>query len=273
MKKLLAYIFLLSIITFSVIADIGPKPTADIHVTLQSSELNDVFYAKMLTCHNNTPEIRDLIPQLDISIYDGTAGCYWKPDWGAWGGKCTASACHFGYIPPTEFKLAVYLPSTDKVYISNLVKRENFYSTFEANLINNGGMDIEETTGFWKSDIIRNFKYFLLALFLTIVLESLIAWERVRKQKNPRRIMYSVVVANLISLPIVWFVFPLLVFAPFAVIMGEFFAFAFEGIFIHYANKDYSLSDTMILSLIMNAVSLFIGGMVFIVIGLFILRF
>jgi hypothetical protein len=275
MRQFISILVVVALMSHYTLADMGPKPTSDIHVTDSGNLISEIFYAKMLTCvaKDKDLNIREIQPQLNLSIYDQSKDCYWRPSWLAWGDKCTDSNCRFTYHPPYTFRLAVYIPSQDKVYISETVFKKNFYSTFEARLTGDDSIDMKETTAFMNSDIARNFKYFFLALFLTIVLESVIAWERVRKQKNPKRIISCVIIANMISLPIVWFVFPLLVFAPIAVILGEIFAFAFEGIFIHYTNKDYPLAKSMLLSLIMNAVSLFIGGMIFIVIGTFIMFF
>ena len=108
-------------VTDLVSADIGPKPSADIHVTLNGQDVPDSsFNAKMLTCQKEETSFydRNLIPQLNISEYDSAGNCYWRPAEVAWGGDCKNSNCNFDYFLPSEFRLAVYLPSQDKVYLS-----------------------------------------------------------------------------------------------------------------------------------------------------------
>ena len=129
---------LFSLVLCLVSADIGPKPSADIHVTLNGQNISVAsFNAKMLTCQKEekVSSARNLIPQLNISKYDSVNNCYWKPAELAWGGDCQDSNCHFNYDIPSEFRLAVYLPSHDKVYLSAKATRENFRSTFEADLL------------------------------------------------------------------------------------------------------------------------------------------
>ncbi len=259
-------IFLLAILLFSLVpslvsADIGPKPSADIHVTLNGQSIQDAtFNAKMLTCQKeeNKFPAREIIPQLNISEYDSVNNCYWKPAESAWGGDCQNGNCHFNYFLPSEFRLAVYLPSQDKVYLSAEVTRENFRSTFEANLLSDGNINLQETTPFAQSNSAKNIRNFFIALILTLIIELLVALIYVSSTKISKKVLISVLVANVISLPIVWFVFPL------AILLGEIFAFAFEGYFIHLLNRDIiSLKKSFILSILMNLASLIIGGFIF----------
>jgi len=248
-------------------ADLGPKPTADIHITLNGQNVPDSsFSAKMLTCQKEQSPLgsKDLIPQLNIREYDSINSCYWMPADLAWGGDCENSNCSFHYFLPSQFRLAIYLPSQDKVFLSAEVARENFKSTFEANLLSNGSIDLKETTPFSQSDIAKNIKQFFFALILTLVLELIVALIFLSVAKISKKILFSVLVANVISLPIVWFVFPLLKIIPIAILLGEIFAFVFEAYFIHLLNKELiTLKRSFILSLVMNLTSWIIGGFIF----------
>src|SRR3989344_4084730 len=89
-------IILLTLLLIPVVsADLGPKPTADISITLNGQNVPDnLFYAKMLTCEKvpNPLHVKDLIAPLNISEYDAEKDCYWKPAPLAWGG-CQDSNC------------------------------------------------------------------------------------------------------------------------------------------------------------------------------------
>ena len=260
-------LLILSILPNFVSADLGPKPSADIHVTLDGQSVsNQTFNAKMLTCQNEENQFpaRDVIPQLNISEYDSTNNCHWRPAELAWGGDCQNGNCHFNYFLPSEFRLAVYLPSQDKVYLSAEVARENFRSTFEANLLSDGSMNLQETTPFIQSNSTKNIKTFFVALILTLILELTVALIYVSSTKISKKVLISVLIANVISLPIVWFIFPLLKIIPLAILLGEIFAFVFEGYFIHLLNKDIlPLKRLFVLSILMNLASLIIGGFIF----------
>lgn len=265
-------ILILALLIFSLVpnlvsADTGPKPSVDIHVSLNGQNVPDSsFNAKMLTCQKEENQFpaRDLIPQLNISEYDSANNCYWQPAELVWGGNCQNSNCHFNYFLPSQFRLAVYLSSQDKVYLSAEVTRENFRSTFEANLLSDGNMNLQEITPFTQSNSAKNIRNFFFALILTFILELIVALIFLSIAKISKKVLISVLVANVISLPLVWFVFPLLKIIPLAILLGEIFAFVFEGYFIHLLNKEIiSLKKSFILSILMNLTSLIVGGFIF----------
>lgn len=270
---LILVLLMFSLLPSFVFADIGPKPSADILVTLNGQNVPDSsFNAKMLTCQKEESKFpaRDLIPQLNISEYDSANNCHWRPAQLAWGGNCQNSNCHFNYFLPSQFRLAVYLPSQDKVYLSAEVTRENFRSTFEANLLSDGNINLQETTPFTQSNFARNIRNFFFALILTLILELIVALIFLSIAKISKKVLISVLVANIISLPIVWFVFPLLKIIPLAILLGEIFAFVFEGYFIHLLNKEIiSLKKSFILSILMNLASLIISGFIFLYLTMF----
>jgi hypothetical protein len=255
---------LLSIISSIVSADMGPKPNVDIDILYGGSLVSDAsFNAVMLYCINDTKDYQDrhLIPQLNLSEYDSVKNCYWQPAFLAWGGDCKDSKCHFSYMPPREFKLAVYIPSLNKVFVTNEVSRANYNSNYRAELSPEGSAKIYETT--LLPDSVR---LFIEALIITLVIELFTAFIFIKIAKLPKRILVSVLIANLISLPIVWFVFPLLLNILLVMLLSEIFAVVFEAYFIHYFNKKrITLKKSFILSIIMNLASFLIGGFIFLV--------
>jgi hypothetical protein len=261
-------LLIFSILLNFVSADSGPKPSVDIDVLYNRNKISDAsFSAKMLDCINEDRKYlpKDLIPQLNISEYDSTNNCYWTPAFLAWGGDCRDSKCHFGYMPPSEFKLAVYIPSLDKVFISNKISRTNFNSNYEAILNSDGSAKISETTPLVRKD---NVSSFIKALIITLIIELLVALVYVSRTKLSKKILISVLVGSLITLPIVWFIFPLIKIIPLVILLSEIFAIVFEAYFIYYLNKQaITLKKSFVLSTIMNLASLIIGGFIFLVLS------
>ncbi|MGV8171487.1 MAG: hypothetical protein ACP5OA_02215 [Candidatus Woesearchaeota archaeon] len=298
-----------------VFADIGPKPSADIHVTLNGEDIPDMtFSAKMMTC-NYEMKYEQIISELSIyeesydwyskcqetapkygldaeicygdlqhqrgmtnvskqarcdnemcnkltqKIPDVDRGCYWTIAPLAWGGNCQDSNCNFNYFLPSKFRLEIYLPSQDRIYLSDEVNRLNFKSSFEAELNPDGSIDLQETTPFIQSNSAKNIRNFIIALIVTLTLELIVALIYISITKIPKKIIISVIIANIISLPVVWFIFPLLKDTFLVILLGELFAFVFEGYCIHFLNKEtLPLKKSFILSTVMNFISLIIGG-------------
>lgn len=250
-------------------ADLGPKPTVDIDLVYNHQKIADAsFGAKMLGCYdqelvqNEIEQDRDTVAQLRISSFDADAQCYWQPAPLAWGGSCSESHCQFSYFPPSEFKLAVYIPSLDKTFVTDKITRENFASRYRVELSVDGTATINETTSLWASIRIPDF---VGAFLLTIFFELLVTWIFVTAQKLPgKKILVYVLGANVLSLPAVWFLFPLIDLPEFIVIaVFELFAVLFETYFIyHFCKQMLSFRQTLLLSALNNFVSLFVGGAV-----------
>lgn len=257
-------------------ADLGPKPTVDIDVIYNQHRIPDSnFNAQMLNCvphdlvQRESKYQENLIPQLKINEYDSAKNCYWLPDGMASGGQCSKSSCHFGYRPPNEFKLAVFVTSINKLFITNEVSRINFNSRYKAELSPDGSAKISETTSVLSTGKISSF---VKAFLLTIILELLVSLIFISIKKLPKKILVYVLLANIISLPIVWFLFPLIKLPWVAIIvMSEIFAILFEAYFVYFLGKKIiSLKRSAILSVLNNLVSLLIGGFIYLILGYFI---
>ena len=127
------------------------------------------------------------------------------------------------------------------------------------------GLVVEEVPPFRRT-VSGDISIFVIALVLTLILELLVAFVLLSVRKEPRNVMTGVLVANIISLPIVWLVFPYLPLHFLLVILfSEIFAVLFEGYFIYlFTKKTLALVMSMILSLLMNLCSFIIGGIIFI---------
>jgi hypothetical protein len=245
-------------------ADIA-APTMVVNVTYNGTPVNGTFYSVILSCMNvsNANASGISIGQLNISEYDPARNCYWMYNSFTSGGACADGTCSFEYFQPSDFKLAFYLPSLNKTFITNEINMSNFTTRYNAELYLNGSATLSATNSY--PPVYQNeFVLFAAALILTLVIELTVAflYLKVVKIKKKGRILIAVAIANIISVPIVWFafVFP---FGSLGLLLGEIFAVVFEGYFIYYFNKKaISLKNAMLMSLIMNLVSVVIGGLI-----------
>jgi len=262
------------------LADVGPKPTADFQVTFNAVSVPDEYFsAVMLACGNfggnRLSAVVDSTPQLNLTIPDPEKNCSWVPVWQAWTdsnpkGNCHNGVCSFWYHPPGDFKLAVYLPSQNKVFISNESTLSAFNGRLAADLASDGSITIVETPSALESHSVI---LFLIALPITLVLEVLAGLVFLMLAKLSKKILLYVFIANLISLPMVWFMFPLLGNIPLlgnvllVIAASEAFAVVFEAVVIYMPNRKLITPlKAFLLSVIINAVSFFIGGAVFLLI-------
>lgn len=277
--RMLATVLVLMILIPTIVkADIGPKPVMDIYVKQAGEPLKDnQFYAQLLACDNEAAvEIEwhythPPVAKLLIKEYDAARDCWWYTDRLAWGGKCTEGKCTFTYMVPSPFKLAVYLPSEDKVYLSGATSRKGtgMDTVLEANLLPSGGIETKVSPLQVTS---RRQSQFIFAVVLTLIIELLAAWlylkNRIEDKKNRFKILLTVAAGSLITLPVVWFVIPMMsillglyTYYVYIVIAGEAFAVLFEGWLIYFVNKNViPFKEALTLSLVINICSYFIGG-------------
>ena len=243
--------------------------TTNIRVTLNGQEISDTFYIAFLGClGKNEHRVENIIPQLNISEYDPANNCYWKPV--LWK-RCKNPYCEtYVSIMGGVLRLAVYVPSQDKLYLSEKPESYLAVTSLEAELLTNGSLIIkkhEYTEGKGNTIVYEdseNIKFFA-ALAITLILELVVALIYVSITGISKKVLISVLIANIISFPVLLFAFPTLKI-PSPVLSGEIFAFAFEGCFIYLLNKEISLKKSFIISILMNMVSLIIGGLIFMMI-------
>lgn len=280
-------VFIAILLPLAAQADMGPKPTVDVDVTYAGGNVSDAyFYAVMLAC---MPEdgygaqygLPDYAPQLNITLADAELNCSWRPGVMVWSdsnggrGNCHDSRCSFRYNPPRTFRLAVYLPGQNTTFISNASTRTSFNSHYLLSLQPDGSAEISETTLLPESGFLETVLWFIPAAFITLAVElALGLLLAIIAKFRMKRFLLSVLLANLLSLPVVWFVFPLLGNALLVVPLAEAFAVAFEAVVIHLlGRRTVSLKMSLLISLILNAASLLAGAILLLPLWLFLKLF
>jgi len=243
---------------------------------LHSSLLEDKASGNKSELISPLGEILSYGDEIDQSLWytlyvDEVRNKVWITDTFAWGGSCLNGECSFTYGLPDEFRLAVYLPGLDKKIISEPLERTKFNSRFEINLsdkevvkVSNGttsdekGLDGEreeskEIKGaINKSDAVKSF-------FLTISLELIfmVLYIRFKDKVNGKKLVQAVLLGNFISLPIVWFVFPMLGISPSVfTLLVEVFAVFSEAIVLYlFMRNIYSFQKCLLISFFLNMIS------------------
>lgn len=250
--------FIFFVFSSMVYGDVGPKPSILFFVSYDGHDLSgEVFHAELFSCSSGDVLLPDdLVPELNLSVFDSGRNCSWRPERFAWGGECSDSRCVFTYVIPEEFRLGVYLPKEKKVFLSDVVQRRGFHSTYSVVLRDDGSMEVTEM----EEDGFRLFFLFFVALALTLLLELSVALVFVVSTRSSLSLLFFVAAANLLSLPFVWLLF-LLNPESFGVIIFsliESFAFVFEALFLYFL-RQLSLKKAFYLSFFMNAVSFIVG--------------
>lgn len=105
--------------------------------------------------------------------------------------------------------------------------------------------------------------HFLVALLFTVSIETIIVLFLLVKvykkiEISVRKIISVGIFANMCTVPYVWFVFPFILRQPTALILSEFFAFAFEAVLYRIFLK-LSFKQAFVISFIANSASYFLG--------------
>ena len=239
-------IFLFTIFLISpmlVSADLGPKPTMKFDLTYETQNQVTLIGGEQFQCEDkNCEDIKPL-------------GEYGPQRFTCQDNFCRSLA--YGYSPYQK----LVLNFSDRTRESQIFHTESFNAEFNVK-VTDSQLLIEETT-----PITSKGTSFIKALIITLILELLVALIYLFSTKISKKILFYVLIANIISLPIVWFLFPSIKIMPLVFlifIISEIFAVVFEAYFIYYLNKDIiTLRKSFTLSLIMNLVSLFIGGFIY----------
>lgn len=269
-RFVLILVIILSIFAVNAYADIAPRlygsASMDFFITQNNQSIKNNFRTDIIACRQD--------------------GCT-HPDNSA---ECTNSSCHFYYYRieriPQKMKLQVTLK--DKIYTSDMFgfsssksPRKNYYIV---NIDTSGKMKIlkddtlinqyEENTpikdltgseGYTKT--LTSFGYaaaVTILLELAVLIIFLKQW-KIKKWKKP---ILTIIIANLISIPLVWTTLLVILAAIhnlLAILIAESAAIIFEAYFIYLLNKKIiPLKKAFILSTAMNMVSLIIGGLILI---------
>lgn len=103
---------------------------------------------------------------------------------------------------------------------------------------------------------------FFFALIFTILIELTVLSAFIKNIEFKRFVFY-ISIANFLTLPFVWFIFPLFIqdYYP-SLFTSEIFAFLFEGIFYSYFFK-LNIKQSILLSFLANFTSFSIGFLLF----------
>ena len=164
----MGFVLILLFLPQLAVADMGPKPTADITLTYEGETIQEPVFGQLIECYPapNQPDANELeyetrsivgrdnifdnktiVEILSMNVFDSARNCYWRPAGLAWGG-CSKSGCSFRYSIPDTFKLVVYLPSKEKVFMTNEIESQWFNGKYAADLKQDGTGVIQEAMPF-----------------------------------------------------------------------------------------------------------------------------
>jgi hypothetical protein len=168
---------------------------------------------------------------------------------------CSVESCWYNYGSEGFYKLVIVFD--DRTRESNIFEKRGFEAEFVTE-VNADDLHVEQTSFPIPYSISVQFLWFLLALPTTWIIETAIGIFLLKRWSLPRRWLL-IILANLITLPFVWFIFPLIRVDPFIMLgLGELFAWLFEAAFYRFTMKKdgLTISRALLLSLIANLASL-----------------
>jgi len=217
-------------------ADTGPNPTMDFELQYTIAPVS-VESAKLMFCED-----------LDCKVSQEVLGPF----------GCDQNSCSYHYGGNTYYKLVITY--SDKTRESNVFQKTRYNSSFTV-IVNQDGLQVTEDWSGLPYEPGSQIVVFLVALALTIPIELLVAGIFFKIRKQPYKAII-LITANLITLPIVWFVFPFIRLEGFVVIfLGEVFALLFETWFIQRNYENISYMTSFWLSLSMNLASFLIPAL------------
>lgn len=216
---LLVMIVLLAMAT-PALADFGPKPNDRQHfaVTFAGGPLPDArFVAGMLYQRLESREaplnMGAVVPGLKLALPPGDSAGNWTYASYRWGGKGANGQVEFhGFVSdiPKTFRVVVYLPSQDKIFITNEAKTHALLNRFHVNLSPDGTATlVRDPSGQWLADGLVGLaqRGMFKALAITLVIELLVVVCLVlglRKRPLLARLAVTCLCVNLFTLPLLW---------------------------------------------------------------------
>ncbi|MBI4150129.1 hypothetical protein HY488_01865 [Candidatus Woesearchaeota archaeon] len=140
----LLFVFLIPHFAYAAI-----PPSAYLYVLYDGNEVSDAaFYGDFLVCEAKEYQSHQaIVPQLEINQYDAEKDCYWKPPaWEYRWSNCRKSKCDFFPIPYGKTRLALYIQSVDKVFITNEINADADKNEYNVELSSNGSAIISATS-------------------------------------------------------------------------------------------------------------------------------
>jgi hypothetical protein len=234
-RILLAACILLLIPVASVHADIGRKPTMEFSFQYEIEPVG-IVSGQLIECENEACQAGEPLESVGPQHF-----------------TCAENACSsmaYGYAP--YHKLAIEF--ADRVRESNVFTKRATDAVYRVT-VSEATLLVEEIRG--GGGGLRCCS----GLAATMALETLVAIVYLGLLRLPKTVLGWVPLSSMLSLPVVWFVFPRLTF-PTGWIVGlsEVFAFLFEAGFLYLAaRRAMSLKHVAALSLAMNSISFLVG--------------
>lgn len=248
-------------------ADMGPSPPSMYFSFRYLIPKRVVVDAKLFLCEDKECKNFQEFESGDYFSYAFSSFyCSGDNDYTEW---CYAGAIDIDFVEYHKLSLAF----DDGVVRESNVFRKKGYSSYYVVKIGENDLEVEEDKE-ENSKIYNMFSPFQNLCFAPCAIITLLIETKVAKRysKKLRKPIKFVLLANLISLPTVWFVIPDWLDLPFlwTFIIVELFALIFEALLIYALNRKsgLALKDGVATSVLINSASVGTGV---IIIGLFIL--
>ena len=204
-------------------ADIGPKPNDRQYMTvkLDGQSLQDTYFlAAMLSEETKLREqplnMGKAVPGLNAALRAKRSTDNWSYANYLWGGAGKNGEVDFGGFAyggvPKRFRIAIYLPSQDKIFITDAAETHPLLHRFLVDLTSNGtGTLVRDQTGQWLADRLVGLARhgMFRALAITLVVEWLVVGLMIlvlKKRQLLIRMMVTCLCVNLATLPVLWVV-------------------------------------------------------------------
>ncbi|MFN2269411.1 MAG: hypothetical protein ACK2US_01155 [Anaerolineae bacterium] len=217
-------------------ADVGPKPTADFEFEYQIAPV-DIVEGQLIECEDETCEKGEPLEELGPQRFE-----------------CEEQSCSsmaYGYAD----YLKLVITFTDRQRESNVFTKEAYAAAFKV-IVLESSLQVEEIrTGIGIGGCCCS------GLAATIALEIVVAMAYVSIFHLPKAVLGWVPLASVLTLPVVWFVFPQLrLAAGWEVGLSEGFAVLVEAGLVYLATRRrIGLKHAAALSLAMNSFSFLLG--------------
>ena len=253
------------------VADVGPKlpDSVVVTVTYEGEPLEDPgAVAALLSLASEQQDPINMavpVPQLDTLKLVDPSGNVWTYAGYLWGGKYKNGKFRFHGFQPVggmaeNVRVAVYLPSQDKTFVTDIAPTRPYLARMTADLHADGTGTLRLN---WPSAL--QDLPFLQALGITLAVELLIVFVYSRRKKTPlARPLRVGIWANLLTLPVVWFLViglqvTLATAGEIGVFVGiEVLAALFEGVMYAWRGK-LGWKSGMSVSFIANTASALVG--------------
>lgn len=238
--RFLLSILLAGILSHGAIADAGPKPSMKFNLVYKTTLPVNVTKGWQLESDFKVFNVFDTLDR------KGPQGFNISQE--------KASSISYGYKDYHR----IVIKFDDTIRSSNVFEDESFNSVYELTVYDNK-LEVKDVTPFMKDSTL--WATFLKALMLTLALELMVAFVYLKLSRKPLKILFFVILGNLITLPMLWFVFPLFLNIGTSIVAGEILALVGEAFFLLLTCRAYfKPSGAFLLSFMMNIMSLLIGG-------------